>query len=220
MKRTLFIISGLICCSLNINAQFNSTQYDFRGVSDNTITVVGTELLGPWAKGKVVLLDRVVDDPKYYFNYDKVKNAVIFSEDTIKAFALVPDSIISFTLNNPNGPIVFDRFPSIEGAPFFQQLVKDNTGFSLYKGIVTTFIKANFTTNGITSSGHDYDEYSDKILYFILFPNKEMKQVQLKSKSIKEVFSSVPAAEEYMSRHKGSIDEKYLIEMVKALDKK
>lgn len=220
MKKIPLIISILISFSSNISAQFNSTQYDFRGVSDNSVSTVGTRFFGPWAKGKVVLIDRVVDEPIYYFNYEKVKNAVLYAVDTTKAFELVPDSIISFSLYSSNGPIVFDRFPSIPGAPFFQELVIDNTGFSLYKGVVTTYIKADFKTNGIVSSGNDYDEYSDKYLYFILFPNKEMKQVQLKSKSIKEVFSSVPAAEEYMSRHKGSIDEKYLIEMVKALDKK
>ena len=219
MKKILLIVSGSFCFALNISAQFNSTEYDFRGVSDNTITTVGTRFFGPWAKGKVVFLDRVADDPKYFFNYDKVKNAVLYAVDTTKAFELVPDSIISFSLYGSNGAVVFDRFPSIQGAPFFQELVKDNS-YSLYKGVVTTYIKADFKTNGIVESGNNYDEYSDKFLYFILFPNRELKQVQLKKKSIKEVFSGVPAADDYLSHHNGSIDENYLIEMVKALDKK
>lgn len=180
--------------------------------------VVGSRYIGGWVKGKVVYNDHEVNDPNFLFNYDKVGQIILVTKDKVVINELITDNVKSFSLFGAD-VVVYEHFPNLYATPFLQQLVKDSV--SLYKGMTTKYKKADFRTNGIVESGHDYDEYSDKVVYYVQFPDKQLKEVQLRKKSYKEVFKGFPVVTDYLATNSDNTDsEGYLIALIKRINTK
>lgn len=166
-----------------------------------------------WVTGYVVSPeDSVYKNPTYGFNYDKIMGSLLLTQDKHAAIEIDPNRIKSFTLYNElNQPTHFEYVPEIDKS-HFPVLLEGGKKYKIYKLTKTKFVKNDFHTDGMTSSGNNYDEYVDEPTYYVF--NVQTKQVQelgLKKKAIKTVFASEGSkVTSYLDANSGKIDEEYL----------
>ncbi len=243
MKRYLFIFFLFLIFFINGFGQNSdraqSIQNDFQNyvnaesaknytgsflpVFTNKENTVGHRyLFNRWVKGKIVNTNNeVISDDSYVFNYDKISSVLLATQDNKIVLEVNDSDVQSFTLTYDGVNTVFERVPLISSQNFFLPLVESEKGYTLYKLIKTRFEKANFSTNGIFSSGKNYDEYIDEPEYYVIYPSsKEFKKLELKRKSVKETLSSeIAKIRTYFSEHNGeSFDENYLAGLVNFLN--
>ena len=244
MKRAGYFIAIAIAIGQLANAQndaerANTLQNDFANFakSDNSLaftaglvptfttkeeTVGSRYLFTKWVNGSVVNShDSVFAKPSLLFNYDKVSKKLLLTENKSTAIEVFLDQIKSFTLKDDNKEYDFERVPVINSSDFFRALVKNESKYSLYGLMQTKFIKANYSTNGISESGNKFDEYKDEVTYYIVLPGgKEFKKVELKKKSIKQTLNADAAkVNDYFSAHEqDAVNEDFLVNLVKNLN--
>jgi len=175
-----------------------------------------------WVKG-TILNDKgqVVSDEYCLFNFDKVGHALLVTKD--KKFMIQVDdaNLRSFTLKDQGTEYIFEKNPLINDKDFFVQLVKPAGKYSLYKSVKTTFVKSNYRSDGLTESGHNYDEYVDQNTYYIVSAGwDKYRTVDLKKKSIKDVLADEKdKVNTYLSQHKDDfINESFLVGLVNSLN--
>ncbi|MDN5284338.1 MAG: hypothetical protein JWR38_612 [Mucilaginibacter sp.] len=170
-------------------------------------------LFNDWVHGFAITpQDSLKQSDVYLFNYDKVGGTLIFTRNKATAMLVVKQEIKGFTLFDENAqPYVFEDVPAINAKRYIQVL---STGkkYKIYKDLGTTFIKASFVTNGITSSGNNYDEYKDEIVYYVVkLSGGQPQKMELKSKSIKLAFAEdADKVKKFLSDNEGDIDDNYL----------
>jgi Holliday junction resolvase RusA-like endonuclease len=90
-------------------------------------------------------------------------------------------------------------------------VLSSGSKYKIYKDLGTTFIKASFVTNGITSSGNNYDEYKDDAVYYVVKQGGQPQKIELKSKAIKTAFAAeADKVKKFFSDNEGDVDENYL----------
>jgi len=148
-------------------------------------------LFNEWAHGSVVNADNsAFNNSGYLYNYDKMEGGLLMTGDKQSAIEVDKAKIKSFTVYiDKDKPIVFENVPPVDNAHFVQ-VISAGTKFKIYKLTKTKFVKSNYHTDGLVSSGNPYDEYVDEDSYFVLTAGNEMKKLNLKKKSVKEVFAS------------------------------
>ncbi|MDB5139808.1 MAG: hypothetical protein JWR12_1724 [Mucilaginibacter sp.] len=148
-------------------------------------------LFSDWVTGYVVgSQDSVFKNPNYGFNYDKIGGGLLLTQDKRSAIEIDPSKIKSFTLyDNLNQPRTFEYVPDINKKRF-PQLIAGGGKYKIYKLTTTKFVKNNFHSDGMTSTGNNYDEYVDEYTYYVLnVQSKQLQELSLKKKSIKAVFA-------------------------------
>jgi len=145
-------------------------------------------LFNEWAHGSVVNADNsAFNNSGYLYNYDKMEGGLLMTGDKQSAIEVDKAQIKSFTVYiDKDKPFVFENVPPVDNAHFVQ-VISAGTKFKIYKLTKTKFVKANYHTDGLVSSGNPYDEYVDEDSYFLLTAGNEMKKLNLKKKSVKEV---------------------------------
>jgi hypothetical protein len=116
---------------------------------------------------------------------------LLFSRDQHAVFLADKQEVKAFTLIDDNfQTYVFEAVPAID--PKHYSMVLSTGGkYKVYKLLTCVFVKANFTTNGITSSGNNYDEYVDESAYYILnVKTNQLQKIALKSKAIKQALTA------------------------------
>jgi len=175
----------------------------------------GSRYLFPnWVHGFVIdNKDSLVKDQSYLFNYDKMDGGLVLALDKKSVIIVDKDKVKSFTLfDQLNQPYVFESMPAIDANHYVQLLSKGNK-YRIYKLIKTKFIKADYKTDGIASTGNKYDEYADDADYYVLnAQNNQVQKISLKKKSIKAAFSSeADKLNKFMTDHSSdTIDDTYL----------
>ncbi|MDR3694125.1 carboxypeptidase-like regulatory domain-containing protein [Mucilaginibacter sp.] len=170
-------------------------------------------LFTDWASGFVVdPKDSVYKNPKYGFNYDKMNGGLLLTMDKRTAIEIDPSKIKSFTLyDNLNQPQVYEYVPEINKT-HYPMLLSEGKNYKIYKLTSTRFVKNDFHSDGMTSTGNNYDEYVDTYTYYVY--NVQTKQVQElapKKKAIKTVFASEgKKVDSFFSAYDGSIDDSYI----------
>ncbi|HZY37085.1 MAG TPA: carboxypeptidase-like regulatory domain-containing protein, partial [Mucilaginibacter sp.] len=126
-------------------------------------------LFTSWAHGIVInSKDSLIQAEYYYFNYDKMGGSLLLSQNQKAAIEVYRDMVKSFTLYSEDGePFVFENVPEID-KNHYVEVVEKGAKYKIYKRINTTFVKSEYETNGITTSGNQYDEYVDKATYFVI----------------------------------------------------
>ncbi len=244
MKRAGYFIAIIIAIGHFANAQndadrTNTLQNDFSNFAktENSLsftaglvptftakeeTVGSRYLFTKWVNGSVVNLhDSVFAKPSLLFNYDKVSKKLLLTENKSTAIEIFLDQIKSFSLKDDNKEYNFERVAIINNNDFFQPLVKNESKYSLYRLLQTKFIKANYSTNGISESGNKFDEYKDEVTYYIVLPGaREFKKAELKKKSIKQALSADAAKiNDYFSAHEqDAVNEDFLVSLIKSLN--
>jgi hypothetical protein len=124
-------------------------------------------------------------------------------KNQIKQFTLFDDKDVPYT---------FENVPSIDPNHYLEVLASGSS-YKIYKNLGTKFLKNDFQSNGITSSGNNYDSYVDEGVYYIVkLPGGQPQKVSLKRKSIKNAFAAdADKANKYMSAHDSDeVDDNFL----------
>lgn len=170
-------------------------------------------LFSGWVSGFVVdPKDSVYKNPKYGFNYDKVDGGLLLTTDKHSAIEIDPSKIKSFTLyDNLNQPQVYEYVPEINKT-HYPMLLSEGKNYKIYKLTSTKFVKNDFHSDGMTSTGNNYDEYVDTYTYYVYnVQTKKVQELAPKKKAIKTVFASEgKKVESFFSAYEGSIDDSYI----------
>jgi len=170
-------------------------------------------LFDQWVHGFAVTpKDSIKQSNVYLFNYDKVLGDLIFTRNMQTAITVDKNEIKGFTLFDDNvQPYVFESVPSIDDRHYVQVL-SSGSKYKIYKNLGTKFIKANYTTNGITSYGNNYDEYKDESTYYLVrLPDGKPVKFDLRRKSIKTAFAAdADKVSKFLSDNDKDIDDDYL----------
>jgi len=135
--------------------------------------------------------DSLIQNNEYFFNYEKTMSDLLFSRDQHAVFLADKQEVKSFILIDDNfQTYVFEAVPAID-PKHYSIVLSTGDNYKVYKLLTCTFVKANFTTNGITSSGNNYDEYVDESAYYLLnVKTKQLQKIALKSKAIKQALAA------------------------------
>lgn len=171
-------------------------------------------LLKGWVHGFVVnAKGETVQDPHFLFAYDKMGGGLLLTKDKQSAIEIDRDLVSSFSLyGNADNVYTFENVPLIDKFHYVE-LISSGSKYKIYKAIKTTFEKANYTTDGVMSEGHNYDEYTDNATYYVLnVQTNGLKKVDLKRKAIRETFAAdATRLNKFMSDHSSdNIDDSYL----------
>jgi hypothetical protein len=188
--------------------------------------VNGSQFFLPnWSRGEVITIRKEVYNEDLQFIYDKVRQEIfIRKKDSALILLANKDEIESFSLkdeqgtqyNFVNSKLFTDESPQV----FYQVLVYDSSKLSVLKYIKTTFVKADYHDMMKVKEGEVYDAFVDKYVYYIVKADSGLQPVELKTKSVKKVFGEMNIPyQNYMKIHYQPVNEEYLIEMVKQLNK-
>jgi hypothetical protein len=186
-------------------------------------TVGSKYLLSDWSEGVVVDSgNNVIKNDFQKYNYDKVAQTLVLTQDKKTMVEVNKDQLKGFALKNSVGSnYIFLKIPLISENSFLQQLAFSEKNYLLYKLIKTHYEKANYHSDGLTESGKDYNEYVDNATYFIVFPDKQsFRTIELKKKAIKDVLNKdIKKVNKYFSDHNDEfVTESFLVGLVNYLN--
>jgi hypothetical protein len=225
---TIRIDQAIQDLSSNIGANFNGQSravgsfVNFHSGKENT---KGSRyLFADWVGGTVTTkAGLVISKDSLMYNYDKISHD-LYLTDQKTVVDVDGQNVQAFTLRESGRPMTFVRLDGVQPDAFFLQLVDpgaSGSAYGLYRLTKTSFEKANFHSDGMVESGHNYDEFIDEQVYYILMPGgKEAKKVELKKKSIREALASVkPKVDAYFNAHKGEeLNENFLVGLLNAVN--
>jgi hypothetical protein len=244
MKKSAIILPALLLSSAALSAQVTNIAMGqefaelaaHQGYASNGFSAYqnytsgqanGSQFFLPgWTKGEVVTVHKEVYNEGLQFIYDKVRQEIfIRKKDSALILLANKDEISSFSLKDDQGKqynffnskLFTDEKPEV----FYEVLVYDSAKLSLLKYIKTTFVKADYHDMMKVKEGEVNDAFVDRNTYYIVGSKGAMVQVQLKFRDLKKSFAEIGInAEPYLKEYpKGIIDEDYLIEMVKQLNR-
>ena len=186
----------------------------FPSFSHKEATEGSRYLLSEWSHGYVVnAQDSIIQNSTFYFNYDKIGGGLLLSQDKKSAIEVDKGLVKSFTLvDAANVSYTFERMPVVDPAHYVQ-ILSTGKKYKIYRTLKTKFVKADYSTNGIASTGNNYDSYQDNYEYYVLdLHNNNRQKLDLKKKSIKADFAAdAEKLNKFMTDHSDdSIDESYL----------
>jgi len=177
-------------------------------------TVGSRYMFKGWVHGYVIdTTGAVVQDPNYGFEYDKMGGGLLLTKDKVSAIEINRDQIKSFTLyDNANVSYTFENVPQIDKTHYVE-VVSNGDKYKIYKAIRTSFVKSNYTTDGLTTSGNAYDEYKDEGTYYVYdVQTNALQKITLKKKALKATFAKDgDKLNKFMTDHSSDdIDDTYL----------
>ncbi len=159
----------------------------------------------------------------YYFNFDKMKNALIVADNSANVSYYHGDEVIEFILlDSMNKTYKFEIIPGISRSFYLQPVVTPDSGYSLYKRLITKLAGADYQSYGYGSTGVKHDTYDDSYEFYFLFPDKTTyKKFYLDgSPAVKKVFKPWPVEfETVMKKYAGVLNENALTELVQMINK-
>ncbi len=184
----------------------------------------GTQyLFEKWVPG-IVLNEKgeQIKNDLYLYNYDKMGKALLFTQDQLNIIELDMKTVNGFSLLYKDEPRTYLKMTVLDKADYYQLLSASATKYALYKRTTTKFVKANYVSTGLTSSGNNYDEFLDDNRYFVYTTkDKNFVAIDLKKKSIKAVLENEkPKLDEWFSQNSNAdIDENFLKGLINFLNK-
>jgi hypothetical protein len=170
-------------------------------------------LFDDWVHGYVVNAgDSTIQSPELFFNYDKMGGSLLLSKDKHAAIEVYKENVKIFTLfDELNQPHTFTMVPEIDKSHYVQVLASGNN-YKIYKTLKTRFVAANYTNDGVASSGNNFDSYEDESIYYILnVKTNQLQKIGLKKKVLKQAFGPDEAkADGYFKTNDADIDDNYL----------
>jgi len=186
----------------------------FPSFSHKEATEGSRYLLTQWSHGYVVnAQDSIIQKPTFYFNYDKMGGGLLLSQDKRSAIEVDKGLVKSFTLvDAANVSYTFERIPDVDPTHYVQ-ILSTGKKYKIFRTVKTKFVKADYATNGIASTGNNYDSYQDTYEYYVLdLHNNSRQKLDLKKKSIKADFAAdAEKVNKFVTDHSDdSIDDSYL----------
>jgi len=178
-------------------------------------------LFDDWVHGFVITsADTIRQNDNYLFNYQKMDNSLVFTDGDNKMKEIPRGTIKTFTLFDDKGQsYMFADVPAID-QKHYVQVLSGGSKYVLYKQFNTKYLPNDYVSNGMTSSGHNYDEFKDDPAYYVVsLPGGQPQKVLFKNKSIKQVFAAdINKVNKYLSEHDNDVDESYLADLVSTLN--
>lgn len=176
-----------------------------------------------WAAGYVVdKTGNTIKNENYSFNYDKISGALLLTQDKRAAVEVGYDQVKSFTIYDATSkPHTYQIIPGIDKGHYTELLV-DGVNYRAYKLTKTSFKKADYKTDGLTSSGSRYDEYVDEPVYYVEnVKTPGIHKIALRAKALKQVFANDNnKVKQFFDEHTADdIDEAFLINLVEFVNK-
>ena len=205
--------AGAVDKSARPLTKFGTTQEELHG---------SPYFYNTWVHGFAITpKDSIQENDSYLFNYDKIHGSLLYTDNGSTMNTLDKAQIKEFKLfDNTGQQVTFENVPAIDNKHYLQVLASGSK-YKIYKQLGTEFVKADFQTNGITSSGNNYDSYVDQSVYYIVkLPGGQPQKVSLKRKSIKGAFSADAAkVNAFLSAHDSDeIDDKFLMDLGEAMN--
>jgi hypothetical protein len=203
----------------NTGTRNNSAFLPVYHLKENT---QGSAYLFPnWCKGAVLdTAGNIIYRPENFYNYDKINNRLILRMDENYVMQLDFTNVLAFKLSDNIHTCMLEKVPLINPGLYFQKLNTTDGNYEFVKQISTRFEPANFQTNGMISTGHNYDLYTDNFSYFLVNAVKgTYKKIDLKKKTITEYFHDEPLAAEYFRQHGSeTVSEQLVADLVNAVN--
>lgn len=166
-----------------------------------------------WVHGYIISNDdSIKQSVNSYYNYNKIDGSVLITNDGKTMNQVDRGLVKSFVLFDNNGQAIkLDNVPAID-PNHFVQVLSEGKNYKIYKSFGTKFYPNDYVSNGMTSTGHNYDEIKDVPEYYVIKePNGTPQKFSLKYKSIKLAFvADGPKVSKYLSEHDNEIDDDYL----------
>jgi hypothetical protein len=178
-----------------------------------------------WMKGAAEFINHKTiptRDTPYYFNFDKMKNVLIVASNTGEISYYKGDSVIQFILlDSLNKTFKFEIIPGISRAFYLQPVLTQDSGYSLYKRLITKLAGADYQSYGYGSSGVRHDTYNDSYEYYFLLPDKKTyRKFYLELSAARKVFKPWSAQlESILNKYNGKLNEEGLVDMVEFINK-
>jgi hypothetical protein len=202
-----------------VTVTLNSGSYDmgqgaiFPSFVHKEATQGSRYLFDDWVHGYVVNAgDSTIQSPLLFFNYDKMGGSLLLTKDKRAAIEVYKDNVKIFTLFDPlNQPYTFTMVPQIDKSHYVQVLSSGNN-YKIYKTLTTKFVASNYVSDGIASSGNNFDSYQDESTYYILnVKTNQLQKIGLKKKVLKQAFGLDEAkAGGYFKTNDADVDDNYL----------
>jgi hypothetical protein len=194
MNRFVFLVVCMACSfpAMSQNSQFpNYTLYN-PPEYEKEVPIKGNPLLfdSAWAHAKVVTANnKIIQNDSLFFNLEKISQNLLLTQDYKKIYEVDKREFKSVTFFWHDSVYIFEHVYLINKKDFFQELIRNDNKYSLYKFIHTTIKSQNWHTNGLVTEGKLYSQFVDNPVYYIILPNKEYKVLnEIKKKSIDRAF--------------------------------
>jgi len=190
------------------------TKGSFTRIATHQENLHGSRFLfTDWVHGFIITpKDSLKQNDAYLFNYDKVDGNLIFATGGNAMHLGVKNQIKQFILFDGSGnSYVFEDVPAIDSKHYMQVLAAGSK-YKIYKDLGTKFIKSDYSTNGMTSHGNNYDEFADNSVYYLVkLPGGQPEKLPLRKKAIKAAFAAdAEKVNKFLSDNDGDIDDAYL----------
>jgi hypothetical protein len=156
--------------------------------------------------------DSLIQNPVFQLDYDKMGGNLLLTRDGRTIVSVDNELVKTFTLFDAlNQAYTFTLVPSVDKTHFVQ-VMADGNNYKIYKAVKTTFVKADYVSDGVASSGNNYDEYRDNFTYYLLnVKTGQVQQISLKKKALKQAFGADGGkAEGFFKTNDGDVDDGYL----------
>jgi hypothetical protein len=161
-------------------------------------------------------------EKSYYFNFDKMKNVLIVADNSANISYYHGDEVIQFILlDSLNKTYKFEIIPAISRSFYLQPVFISDSGYSIYKRLITKLAAADFQSYGYGSTGVKHDTYDDSYEYYFLYPDKKTyKKFYMDGAALKKVFRPwSDQLELQLNKYKGRLNEEGLVELVEYINK-
>lgn len=194
--------------------------------------VQGSQFFNPeWAGGYIITsANQVVRDSSFQYKFDKLRHELFISVKTddgsepIHVMAADKNQIRSFVLISDDTH-VFEpgrNFGADSPQDFYEVLARKDSGFTLLKYVKSKFVKYDVSDLTRMKRGDVFDEYIDKISYYICFKTAKPQLVSFRERSVLNILpdSKKPIAEDYFLNNRDKEEnDNFLILLVNALNK-
>lgn len=156
-----------------------------------------------------------VDNSRFY-NFDKYSNRLVSTEDGKNILNIPNDAVTGFILIDSGKAYMFKKVLAIGKSIYFQPMIENDRGYSLYKRTITKLNRADYQNIGYGATGKKYDEYVDSYEYYLVFPGeKEFKKLSLSMPSVKKALkSNTTEADEFFQKNQGTLTEDVLYSLI------
>jgi hypothetical protein len=212
-------------------SKFTSRQSGFEGIQTySSGNIKGSQFFYPnFSSGSVTTINNETISNTYLFLFDKVRQELfIMSKDDkrdppeillgekpqIKSFTIATDKEHLFVPSR--------NYIPENTTDFYEELSKNDSGYTLLKFVKTTFVKMDTRDMQKMKSGDNYDEFVDKVSYYVSYKMAKPQQISLKQKSILGAFvgDKKTIVEEYIKAHdQNDINEQFLINLLGEVNK-
>lgn len=184
----------------------------------------GSPYLVPgWLRGTVELSSHrrlPAAGQSLFFNYDKMNERLFVTDGLQKPWSYPRDSLNGFWLTDSSGEYDFEKVPLITGSHLLRVLIKSDSGYSLYKRMITKLVSADYKNYVYWTTGKRYDFFVDRGEYYIVYPgDKRYRKVELKARDIKKALPTESARlEKFFAGDNGTVDEQAVVILLKYLN--